>query len=334
MIFLVISTAPVSGQSRLLYDQPQYDNHTNVFSLLDYGAVGDGFTDDTQAFQEAWNGVCSSSVPSPVLHVHPDKTFLLHPLVLQGPCKSNNISVEIQGTIVAPSDISEWKCDSDEGTYNCPSWLTFENVNDLYIIGGEGKSTIDGRGQKWWDLSCHKAGCGQLPMMLIVRNSNNVHINHLNIVNSPVMHLIIFSSKWVYIHNINIEAPKRSPNTDGLHISHSQNVFVYDSHIGTGDDCVSIEDQSSNINIDSISCGPGHGISIGGLGGGGNTATVEYIHGLRVIGTEESPLVVELAAQTRWGRQLYHRCDFVDDHDVDSVKKFDRDVYDHERGSG
>ena len=34
----------------------------------------------------------------------------------------------------------------------------------------------------------------------------------------------------------------------------------------TGDDCISIQTGSSSIYIHDVNCGPGHGISIGGLG--------------------------------------------------------------------
>lgn len=34
----------------------------------------------------------------------------------------------------------------------------------------------------------------------------------------------------------------------------------------TGDDCISIQTGCSNIYIHDVDCGPGHGISIGGLG--------------------------------------------------------------------
>lgn len=44
-----------------------------------------------------------------------------------------------------------------------------------------------------------------------------------------------------------------------------------------GDDCVSIQTGCSNVNIHSVNCGPGHGISIGGLGRDNTKACVSNI---------------------------------------------------------
>lgn len=66
--------------------------------------------------------------------------------------------------------------------------------------------------------------------------------------------------------NIKVSAPENSPNTDGIHIERSSNVYLSRLVIGTGDDCVSIGQGNSKVTMTKIVCGPGHGISVGSLG--------------------------------------------------------------------
>ncbi|KAF8399418.1 hypothetical protein HHK36_015283 [Tetracentron sinense] len=259
-------------QSR--HQEPNNNNGRHIFNVFDYGAIGDGRADDTQAFKDAWKATCMSSSSSPTMHIPREKTFLLQPLIFRGPCQSENVHVEINRKIVAPSDPSKWKCDSG----NCNQWITFIEVDGLFI---EGFGTIDGQGSQWWDHSCghSKHGCLRAPRGFVIAHSNNVHLSNLSFKDSPQMHISFERSTGIYASNLTITAPGNSPNTDGIHIKKMcENVFIDHSQIGTGDDCISISDGTSHINISRIICGPGHGISIGSLGKGGQEETVEYVH--------------------------------------------------------
>ncbi|URE48941.1 Glycosyl hydrolases family 28 [Musa troglodytarum] len=81
-------------------------------------------------------------------------------------------------------------------------------------------------------------------------------------MDSPRMHISLEKCTGVDASHLTITAPTESPNTDGIHITHSKNVKIANSFIGTGDDCISIVSGSKNVMATNIVCGPGHGISL------------------------------------------------------------------------
>ncbi|XP_058099864.1 probable polygalacturonase At1g80170 [Magnolia sinica] len=238
-----------------------------------------------EAFRDAWKSTCEST-GSPTMHVPVGHNFLLHSLIFEGPCTSNDVRVEINGNIVGESDPLEWQCNDCD----CPKWIMFSKVNGLSITGS---GTINGQGSNWWagtwkqkharfsifGLSNFDAkACKKKPTALTIYHSTHVNVSGLTFVDSPQMHVAVESSTWVYMSNLSIKAPEDSPNTDGIHIQGSKYVKISHSLIGTGDDCISIGPGSSYINISTITCGPGHGISIGSLGKGERNETVENVH--------------------------------------------------------
>ncbi|KAF5820044.1 putative polygalacturonase [Helianthus annuus] len=97
-------------------------------------------------------------------------------------------------------------------------------------------------------------------------HSQNIVISKLRSLNSQMFHMLLYSCKNAKIQGVSIVAPGLSPNTDGIHLTYSTGITILSSKISTGDDCVSIGPGNSNIWIEKVVCGPGHGISIGSLG--------------------------------------------------------------------
>ncbi|KAJ7962869.1 Pectin lyase-like superfamily protein [Quillaja saponaria] len=236
----------------------------NSVSVMEYGAVGDGNTDDSPAFLKAWEEVCKSESTNSSLTI-PGKNFLLKPVTFNGPCKSSYINVQLSGNLVAPKSKSDYK------GYHLDTWLSFSNINGL-VITGDG--TIDGQGSVWWPNPCF----GAAPKAMKFNRCYGLVLSGLRHVNSARNHITITKCDNATISKLHITAPGTSPNTDGIDIASSTGVQVHDSVIGTGDDCIAISGGSSMINITGVFCGPGHGISIGALGVHGESDIVEEVH--------------------------------------------------------
>ncbi|PIN24151.1 Polygalacturonase [Handroanthus impetiginosus] len=222
-----------------------------VFDVMQYDAKADGKTDDATAFIQAWRAACESNGTAKVL-IPSGKNFMAGEVVFAGPCTAQApITIEIQGNISASSDPS---------AYSDGAWIMFEKVENIVITGG---GTINGQGSNVWQYS---SGDTPLAVSLVLEEVGNGEMHGLNFVDSMGFHIKVTDSRNISLWNLAITAPGKSPNTDGIHLSNSTNVNITDSVIGTGDDCVSIGHGNNNILVSGITCGPGHGISIGSLG--------------------------------------------------------------------
>ncbi|KAK1298592.1 hypothetical protein QJS10_CPB14g00100 [Acorus calamus] len=227
-------------------------------SVDSFGAVGDGVTNDTQAFIDAWGKACSTK--DAVFLVPEGGQYLVKAVKFNGPC-ANNLIIQISGTIIAPAEPKDWDPKLPR------LWLTFSKLKGIKIQGG---GIIDGSGSKWWASSCKVNKTNALT----IDKSSAVWIQNLTFQNAQQMHFTITHSDSIRVYDVQVTSPGNSPNTDGIHITASTGVVLQNCKIGTGDDCVSIVSGSSNIKMKNIVCGPGHGISIGSLGQGNSMGTV------------------------------------------------------------
>ncbi|KAK7386215.1 hypothetical protein VNO78_26275 [Psophocarpus tetragonolobus] len=237
------------------------------YNVMDFGAHGDGNSDDSQAFLSAWQKTCETQVTA-TLVIPAKGVFMVKNIILKGPCKATQINIQLHGKIIAPSkDAWEKGVTIEDNSF----LIMISNVNGLVVDGTGGQ--IDGLGSDWW-----KCSTCQRPEVISFKGCNDLKVNKLTIINSPRVHISVNSCKGAIFSNINIYAPHDSPNTDGFDISASNNVLIQDSNIQTGDDCIAIIGGSSYINVTRVFCGPGHGISIGSLGRNGAHETVENVY--------------------------------------------------------
>ncbi|KAL1539342.1 galacturonan 1,4-alpha-galacturonidase [Salvia divinorum] len=241
-----------------------------VFNILSFGARANGVSDDSKALLKAWKSACN--VTGGIVEIPVGLEFLIKPLTLQGPCRPNLV-LQIDGTLLAPSKI--WSSPKS----SLYQWMNFKWLQNFTI---KGVGTVDGQGSNWWASSQPnqkkpKRIPGIKPTALRFYKSSDIKVNDISIINSPLCHLKFDDSKGVKVKNVTISAPENSPNTDGIHLQNSHDVEILHSDIGTGDDCVSIQTGCSNIHVHHINCGPGHGISIGGLGKDKRVACVSNV---------------------------------------------------------
>lgn len=91
-------------------------------------------------------------------------------------------------------------------------------------------------------------------------NSKNIMISGLTSLNSHMFHIVVNECHDVKMEGLKVSASGNSPNTDGIHVGLSSHVTILNSDISTGDDCISIGPGTSNLWIENVACGPGHGI--------------------------------------------------------------------------
>ncbi|GJV77193.1 exopolygalacturonase-like protein [Tanacetum coccineum] len=241
-----------------------------TFNVLSYGARPNRITDNSkislvgptrllmclvfQAFLRAWNDACESNTGARILV--PRGTYVLGAVMFVGPCKGR-VNFIIKGHLEASDNPANLFLDH---------WITFKYVDRLVVSGG---GYLLGHGGTAWhhnDCATNRR-CRSLPATMRFDFVTNSRINHIKSINSRNIHFNLFACHNVLMSHIRISAPEWSPNTDGIHIGASSQIKIQDSIISTGDDCVSMVSGSQDIEIQRVHCGPGHGFSIGSLGG-------------------------------------------------------------------
>lgn len=221
----------------------------NKFNITDYGAVGDGKTDNTAVFNSVIQKI--SQTANPVL-VIPAGNFLIKTILFQD-LKNFTLQFKKKSVLIAPSNPADWNWSGS----NKLGLLVFLNCVNLNI---NGKGLINGQGSLWW-----KTPDADRPQLIVINKCNTVTFSGVSLVDSPFYNIRIFDSLNLIFHDFSITAT--GPNTDGINIEQGvDNLEAYNLTIANGDDAFAVnsfQTPSSNISFHDSIINSGHGVSIG-----------------------------------------------------------------------
>ena len=241
-----------------------------TFNLADYGAVGDGKTFDTEAFQKAIAAVAAAGGGHLIVPLGTYKTL---PISL---VSHMDLHLEAGAIIRASDNFADYgipdpnqpRPENGERRpfarpaplISCPSGTT-----DLAITGS---GTIDGSGAMFWqwsDKTARRYPPGRAivprPVLVSLNGVTRLHVDGITLTNSPMFHLVP-RGQDITIENLRIVAPSDAPNTDAMDPG-GQRIVIRKCEIDTGDDNVALQSGSRDVLIEDLTCLHGHGISIG-----------------------------------------------------------------------
>jgi polygalacturonase len=198
-----------------------------VYNVKEFGAMGDGATNDAPAIQKAIDA-CAKAGGGVVLLA--GGNFLSGSIVLR-----SNITLRIApGATLTGSRRME--------DYAPPHLISMKEVENVAIDGG---GRIHGSGDAFWrDRSDHPYFLGIRPRpspMIEIADSREVRVQDLSIRDTPGWGIHALRSDRVAIRGVSLISHLRGPNTDGIDIDSSRNVRVADCYIEGGDDAIVIK---------------------------------------------------------------------------------------------
>lgn len=276
-------------------------------SLDDFGAVGDGRTDCSEAFRKAIEALSSQggghlNVPAGTwltgplelkskidLHLEegatvlfsPDKRLYFPDGIVKGralPClsasKCSDISITGKGKL--DGNGQWWR-------YAKRSKLSDGEWNELLAMGG----TVSPDGQLWFPFNLN--GWENLTdspekeeairnHLIIIKRCTRVLIRDVTVCNSPKFHINPAQCQDVILDGVKVFCPWNAQNGDGIDIGNSQRVLVTGCTVDCGDDGICMK---GGTGANGLAAGPCKDILI-------CNNTVLHAHGGFVIGSDVS----------------------------------------------
>jgi len=260
--------------------------HAAVFNVLDYGAVGDGATNDTPAIRAATAALAAAGGGE--LLLPRGFTFRSGPINL-----TSHSLLSIEGTFLASNDSADYMLVSplpwfgggqDAPLSGAPEWSPVIRavgtpaapVVNVSLSGG---GVIDGNGAAWWacfDAKLRGPPCDgySRPQLLRPTYVEGFALSNLTLRDSPAWTIHLAWVTGARLSNFTVTAPADRGNTDGVDVDCSRDVTIEDFDYAGGDDAVAVkagEDwlgytlgrPTANVTVRRMSIRSGNGYAIG-----------------------------------------------------------------------
>ena len=223
-------------------------------SIIDYGAVGDGLSDCTQAFRraiEACHAAGGGKVIVPPGRYVTGTVRLLSGVYLYTQANSTILGSEHYSDYYGSTRGGFWRgnpadsCGSSSMN-QCCALILADRAENCGILG---HGTIDGRRSRELGYTDEKGR----PFLVLFSECVNIQLSGQTLQNSGMFTVFLVECDHAKIDGLRINTLECA-NGDGIDTDGSRNVFISNCHIAAGDDAISIknlnpETPSENICI-------------------------------------------------------------------------------------